>query len=195
MNLDINVTLTADSGLLACLGQMASSLLTLVQNAGAVPPSAPAAPVASAEAPVAPAAGSAPSDAQLVADFLARAQKHDQAIAPTASVGSAPTQPPVAPVSPPTSAVPVTPTPPATAPAPAPSTPAPAVPVAPTTPSPGYTLEQLSTAGANLTRADPSKMAQLVALLQQYGVQAVTQLAPEHYGAFATALRGLGAAI
>ena len=51
MNLDINVTLTADSGLLACLGQMASSLLTLVQNAGAVPPSAPAAPVASAAAP------------------------------------------------------------------------------------------------------------------------------------------------
>jgi hypothetical protein len=184
MNLDINVTLTADSSLLACLGQMASSLLTLVQNAGAVPPSAPAAPVASAAAPAAPAAGSTPSDAQLVTDFLARAQKRDQAIAPPA---------PAAPVSPPTSAVPVTPTPPATAPAP--STPAPAVPVAPTTPSPGYTLEQLSTAGANLTRADPSKMAQLVALLQQYGVQAVTQLAPEHYGAFATALRGLGAAI
>ncbi len=169
MNLDINVTLNADSSLLAFLGQTASSLLTLVQNAGAVPPSAPAAP-----GPMSPVA-TAPS-------------------APTpASVGSAPTQPPAAPVSPPTSAVPVTPTPPATAPAP--STPAPAVPVAPTTPSPGYTLEQLSTAGANLTRADPSKMAQLVALLQQYGVQAVTQLAPEHYGAFATALRGLGAAI
>ena len=169
MNLDINVTLNADSSLLAFLGQTASSLLTLVQNAGAVPPSAPAAP-----GPMSPVA-TAPS-------------------APTpASVGSAPTQPPAAPVSPPTSAVPVTPTPPATAPAP--STPSPAVPVAPPTPSPGYTLEQLSTAGANLTRADPSKMAQLVALLQQYGVQAVTQLAPEHYGAFATALRGLGAAI
>ena len=169
MNLDINVTLNADSSLLAFLGQTASSLLTLVQNAGAVPPSAPAAPVASAAVP-------AVTPASVVA-----------------SVGSAPTQHPAAPVSPPTSAVPVTPTPPATAPAP--STPAPAVPVAPTTPSPGYTLEQLSTAGANLTRADPSKMAQLVALLQQYGVQAVTQLAPEHYGAFATALRGLGAAI
>ena len=185
MNLDINVTLTADSGLLACLGQMASSLLTLVQNAGAVPPSAPAAPVASAAAPaVTPAPVVAPGPMSPVA------------IAPTpapAPVGSAPTQPPAGPVSPPTSAVPVTPTPPATAPAP--STPAPAVPVAPTTPTPGYTLEQLSTAGANLTRADPSKMAQLVALLQQYGVQAVTQLAPEHYGAFATALRGLGAAI
>lgn len=188
MNLDINVTLTADSGLLACLGQMASSLLTLVQNAGAVPPSAPAAPVASAAAPaVTPAPVVAPGPMSPVATAPS---------APTpapAPVGSAPTQPPAGPVSPPTSAVPVTPTPPATAPAP--STPAPAVPVAPTTPSPGYTLEQLSTAGANLTRADPSKMAQLVALLQQYGVQAVTQLAPEHYGAFATALRGLGAAI
>ena len=105
MNLDINVTLNADSSLLAFLGQTASSLLTLVQNAGAVPPSAPAAP------------------------------------GPMSPVATAPT------------------------------------------------------AGANLTRADPSKMAQLVALLQQYGVQAVTQLAPEHYGAFATALRGLGAAI
>ena len=148
MNLDINVTLTADSSLLACLGQMASSLLTLVQNAGAVPPSAPAAPVASAAVPaVTPASVVAPGP-----------------MSPMATAPSAPT-------------------------------PAPAVPVAPTTPSPGYTLEQLSTAGANLTRADPSKMAQLVALLQQYGVQAVTQLAPEHYGAFATALRGLGAAI
>lgn len=148
MNLDINVTLNADSSLLAFLGQTASSLLTLVQNAGAVPPSAPAAPVASAAVPaVTPASVVAPGP-----------------MSPMATAPSAPT-------------------------------PAPAVPVAPTTPSPGYTLEQLSTAGANLTRADPSKMAQLVALLQQYGVQAVTQLAPEHYGAFATALRGLGAAI
>lgn len=190
MNLDINVTLNADSSLLAFLGQMAPSLLTLVQNAGTIPPSAPAAPAASAAAPaVTPAPVVAPGPMGPVATAPS---------APTpAPVGSAPTQPPAARVGPPTSAVPVTPTqsptPPVTAPAP--STPAPAVPVAPTTPAPGYTLEQLSTAGANLTRVDPSKMAQLVALLQQYGAQAVTQLAPEHYGAFATALRGLGAAI
>ena len=70
-----------------------------------------------------------------------------------------------------------------------------AAPRVPTTPAPSYTLEQLSKAGANLIRIDPSKLAQLTALLQQYGVQAVAQLPPEHYGAFATALRGLGADI
>ena len=176
MNLDINVTLNTDSSLLAFLGQIASSMLTLVQNAGAAPPSAPTAPVV------------APGPRNPVATASS---------APTpAPVGSAPTPPPVAPVSSPVPAVPVTPAaPPAPAVPVAPTTPAPAVPVAPTTPAPGYTLEQLSRAGADLTRTDPSKMAQLVALLQQYGVQAVTQLAPEHYGAFATALRGLGAAI
>lgn len=71
----------------------------------------------------------------------------------------------------------------------------PAAPIAPTTPTPGYTVEQLSKAGAALTSIDPGKRDQLIALLQQFGVQAITQLAPEHYGAFATALRGLGAAI
>ena len=35
----------------------------------------------------------------------------------------------------------------------------------------------------------------LLALLAKYGVQAVTQLKPEQYGAFATELRGLGAQI
>ena len=35
-------------------------------------------------------------------------------------------------------------------------------------------------------------MPQLLALLAQYGVQAVTQLTPEQYGPFALALRGLG---
>lgn len=38
-------------------------------------------------------------------------------------------------------------------------------------------------------------MEPLLALLGRYGVQAVTQLAPEHYGAFATELWALGAQI
>ena len=70
------------------------------------------------------------------------------------------------------------------------NTPAPAVPVAG---APTYTLDQISRAGASLV--DAGKMQQLLELLGRYGVQAVTQLKPEQYGAFATGLRGLGAQI
>ena len=72
---------------------------------------------------------------------------------------------------------------PVAAPAPAP---APAVPVT----APTYTLDQIAKAGANLV--DAGKMEQLLALLTKYGVQAVTQLTPDQYGAFATELRALG---
>lgn len=47
----------------------------------------------------------------------------------------------------------------------------------------------------DLTASDPAKMGELQSLLAQYGVQAITQLPPAQYGAFATALRGLGARI
>lgn len=69
----------------------------------------------------------------------------------------------------------------------------PTPPVVPTTPAPGFTVEQISNAGAALVQA--GKMADLMALLGQYGVQAVTELKPEQYGPFATALRGMGANI
>ena len=117
-------------------------------------------------------------------------------------VASYPTAPAPAPVSP----APVNPTPgpaptmaaPSPAPAPAAgqtsaapgSTPAPAVPV---TSAPAYTLDQISRAGASLV--DAGKMQQLLELLGRYGVQAVTQLQTEQYGAFATELRALGAQI
>jgi len=78
-----------------------------------------------------------------------------------------------------------------------PSTPvAPAAPPTPVVPVAGdltYTLDQIAKAGASLV--DAGKMEQLLSLLSKYGVQAVTQLAPEHYGAFATELRALGAQI
>lgn len=121
---------------------------------------------------------------------------------PVASYPTAPAPAPAAPVSP----APVTPTQtPAPAPAapvaaPAPTagqtsaapgnTPAPTVPV---TGAPTYTLDQISRAGASLV--DAGKMQQLLELLGRYGVQAVTQLQPEQYGAFATELRALGAQI
>ena len=79
---------------------------------------------------------------------------------------------------------------PAAPPAPAPAPAAPAVPV---TTAPTYTLDQIAKAGASLV--DAGKMEPLLALLSRYGVQAVSQLAPEHYGAFATELRALGAQI
>ena len=122
---------------------------------------------------------------------------------------------PVAPVAAPVSPAPVNPTPgpapttaaPVAAPSPSPTpvtnaptagptsaapgnTPAPAVPV---TGAPAYTLDQISRAGASLV--DAGKMQQLLELLGRYGVQAVTQLKPEQYGAFATELRALGAQI
>lgn len=115
---------------------------------------------------------------------------------------AAPVAAPVAPVSPAPVTPAATPTPapgPAVA-APAPTagpasvtpgnTPAPAVPV---TTAPAYTLDQISRAGASLV--DAGKMQQLLELLGRYGVQAVTQLQPEQYGAFATELRALGAQI
>lgn len=53
------------------------------------------------------------------------------------------------------------------------------------------TLDDLGRAGATLI--DAGKMPQLIALLGKYGVQAVTQLKPEHFNAFADELRALGA--
>ena len=104
----------------------------------------------------------------------------------------------------PTGNAPVAPAPVQTAPTPAPA-PAPAAPpvtpmptaAAPTSAvpvtAPTYTLDQIAKAGANLV--DAGKMEQLLALLTKYGVQAVTQLTPDQYGAFATELRALGAQI
>ena len=97
-----------------------------------------------------------------------------------APVQTAPTPAPAPTPTP--AALPVTPMPTAAAPAPA-------VPVT----APTYTLDQIAKAGANLV--DAGKMEQLLALLTKYGVQAVTQLTPDQYGAFATELRALGAQI
>ena len=132
-----------------------------------------------------------------------------------ATPAAAPVAAPVAPVAAPVSPAPVNPTPgpapttaaPVAAPSPSPTpvtnaptsgptsaapgnTPAPTVPV---TGAPTYTLDQISRVGASLV--DAGKMQQLLELLGRYGVQAVTQLQPEQYGAFATELRALGAQI
>ncbi len=65
----------------------------------------------------------------------------------------------------------------------------------PVAPPPAYTLEQICRAGADLAAANPGMMPALMALMQRYGVEKVTDLKPEQLGPFATELRGLGAKI
>lgn len=157
---------------------------------------------------LAEAIASGPDPALLIPDEPLPVSAYPATPAPAAA-------PVVAPVAAPVSPAPVNPTPgpaptmaaPVVAPSPSPTpvtnaptagptsaapgnTPAPAVPVAG---APTYTLDQISRAGASLV--DAGKMQQLLELLGRYGAQAVTQLKPEQYGAFATELRGLGAQI
>ena len=65
-----------------------------------------------------------------------------------------------------------------------------AVPVAP---PPQFTQDQIMQAGAKLM--DAGKANELVALLRTFNVRAVMDLKPEQIGAFATAMRELGAEI
>ena len=78
--------------------------------------------------------------------------------------------------------------------APATSHPAPtATPVntAPIAAAPTFSMEDLARAASQLM--DAGKQQDLLGLLAQFGVQALTQLPPERYGEFATALRQMGA--
>ena len=149
---------------------------------------------------LAEAIASGPDPALLIPDEPLPVSAYPATPAPAAApVSPAPVNPTPGPA--PTMAAPVvapspSPTPVTNAPTAGPTsaapgnTPAPAVPVAG---APTYTLDQISRAGASLV--DAGKMQQLLELLGRYGVQAVTQIKPEQYGAFATELRGLGAQI
>ena len=79
---------------------------------------------------------------------------------------------------------------------PVPSAPAPGnvpVPNVPLAEPPKYTVDQIMAAGATLM--DAGKVNELINLLHSFGVQAVMDLKPEQLGAFATAMRELGAKI
>jgi len=113
------------------------------------------------------------------------------------ALGQKQTQP--APVQEPVPAAPVSvqppagvPTAPAAAPAQAPAPTQPPAPAVPTT-TQTYTMEQLAVAATQLV--DAGRREELVQLLSQFGVSALTQLPKEQYGAFATALRQMGAKI
>jgi hypothetical protein len=62
----------------------------------------------------------------------------------------------------------------------------------PATPA-SYTLDDLARAGAELV--EKGKMAQIMALIQKYGVQAINQLQPSAFPQFAADLKSLGANI
>ena len=113
-------------------------------------------------------------------------QETSQASVPAASV-------PTAPVTPAAYA-------PAASAAYAPAASAAAVPTAPVTPAPAvptsthtYTPDELAKAAMPLM--DAGKQQELIGLVHQFGASSIPELRPEQYGAFATALRGMGAQI
>lgn len=119
---------------------------------------------------------------------------------PVASVNptpapTVPTQAPGVPLSatPAQTATPVAHTVPVAQPAPAVTPAANPVPAPIPTSAPQYTLDMIATAGSALI--DAGKMDQLMQLLGKFGVVSLTELAPESYGAVASELRALGAAI
>lgn len=61
------------------------------------------------------------------------------------------------------------------------------------TSAPQYTVKMLANAGTTLV--DAGKMPELLQLLADFGVNAITDLKPETYGAVAGKLRALGAQI
>ena len=95
-----------------------------------------------------------------------------------------------APVAPTVAAAPVSAPAPVPAPVPAPA-PAPAIP----TGTPKYSIDDIARAGAMLAQQGPEKLAGLNSLLQQFGLQSVTELRSEQTPAFVQAMRGLGAQI
>lgn len=74
---------------------------------------------------------------------------------------------------------------------------APTAPAAPAAPVPttqvSYKPDDLARAAMSLM--DSGRQPDLIALLGQFGVVSIPDLRPEQYGAFATALRGMGAQI
>ena len=108
--------------------------------------------------------------------------------APMAPQPAAPWQAPMAPpAQAPVQQPPVQPVAPGIPPAPAPVPPA--VPAS----APSYTPDDL--ARAAMTLMDSGRQQELIGLLQNFGVSSLPDLRPDQYGAFATALRGMGAQI
>lgn len=170
---DLKITVSAPE-----LAQAMNNLADAIRNGKANAQPAAAAPTAAVNAPQAP---------------MPQAQPQPPVQAPTN---------PVQPIQQPAPAAAPVPMPapapmPQSAPAPAPQAapmpqpvPAPA-PQATQPPATGVTLDAIINAGAGLV--EKGMMAQVVALLGKYGLQAVNQLQPAQYEPFAVELRALGA--
>lgn len=133
---------------------------------------------------------STPQPAPAAAAPTPTQQAAPTAAQPAAATAAAPAQAPVIPVPQPAQPsvqppAPSAPVQPAAAPSGAASVP---------TAAPGYTLDDLSRAAITLLDAE-HQQAELQQLLSQFGVAALPMLPESQYGAFATALRGLGAKI
>ncbi|NMB44825.1 MAG: hypothetical protein GX998_00265 [Firmicutes bacterium] len=118
--------------------------------------------------------------------------KNTQVTTPTSTPTSTPaqiSQPPTQ-QAPTQVSVPLIPIAPPVPPAQPPQTSAAEVPVAP---AQTYTMDQLAVAATQLV--DAGRREELISLLTQFGVQALTALPKEQYGAFATTLRQMGAKI
>lgn len=125
-------------------------------------------------------------------DLALLAQAITGKVATAASVAA--NVPASAPVTPTVAAAPVSAPAPAPVPVPVPApvpAPAPAIP----TSAPKYGIDDIARAGAMLAQQGPEKLAALNGLLQQFGLQSLTQLPQEQTAAFVQAMRGLGAQI
>lgn len=166
----------------------------MVAHAAKNPTPAQDAPASAAQTapivPQTPALNPAPMNAAPIASVPIPAPAAPMpSVNPTPAASPAAPYPGYAPGVQPQTAVPTTPNFTPAIPSMAPPVPA-AAPVAPTA-APTYTLEQLTNAGANLAQA--GKTPQLLGLLQQFRIPTVNSLPEAQYGAFAMALRGLGA--
>ena len=129
------------------------------------------------------ATASAPeASASVVPHVVATVPIPDPAAIQTPTVTTAP---PAAPAPPPIQTPAPTPAP-TVAPAPSPAIP---------TSAPKYGIDDIARAGAMLAQQGPEKLAALNGLLQQFGLQSLTQLPQEQTAAFVQAMRGLGAQI
>lgn len=123
------------------------------------------------------------------AGTTATVQSVEQVVQPTTVTPVAPQQTAPAP-QPQAQTIPM---PQPTAPVPQPQAPTPAQQTTAQPQQKALTLNDIATAGAGLV--DQGKMQQVIELLGKYGVQAITQLQPTQFDAFAGELRALGAAI
>lgn len=128
-------------------------------------------------------------DIALLAQALMGRPQPEAVTAPRPTAPTPAPQPAVNPI--PAAVIPQTAAP-TTPSAPAPS---PAIPMTPVTEAPKYSIDDIARAGAELAQQGPDKIAALTGLLQQFGLQAVTQLRTEQMGPFVLAMRGMGARI